>query len=181
MSDDPCFILGVDPGLHGAFALYNDAGLPIHFYDMPLLSSGTLDIQGVAKLVRSIKAKMTDASIPLVAAVEQVTSRPRQNGQFSFGLYTGVLHGVLAANDIPFKLISPMMWKGAMGLRAQDGDTKREAKDRSRLKAIEAFPELASQLNLKKHDGRAEALLIAVYAAGLPVMRQRTAQSRRKK
>lgn len=181
MTEDPCFILGVDPGLQGAFALYNDAGLPIHLYDMPVLSSGTLDVQGVARLVRSIKARMTDACIPLVAAVEHVTSRPRQNGQFSFGLYTGVVHGVLAANDIPFKLISPMMWKGAMGLRARDGDSKREMKDRSRLKAIESFPELADRLNLKKHDGRAEALLIAVYAAGLPVMRQRTAKPSRRR
>jgi hypothetical protein len=36
-------------------------------------------------------------------------------------------------------------------------------KDESRLKALQLFPQCADNLKLKKHHGRAEALLMAEY------------------
>ena len=42
-------------------------------------------------------------------------------------------------------------------------DGMQKTKDASRYKAMQLFPQLADQLNLKKHEGRADALLIAEW------------------
>ena len=60
--------------------------------------------------------------------------------------------------NIPTELVSPQRWKKEM----MDGQGKE--KSAARFKAMSLFPQLADQLKLVKHDGRAEALLMAAYA-----------------
>ncbi|MGL4500954.1 MAG: hypothetical protein ACRCU2_17935, partial [Planktothrix sp.] len=88
------------------------------------------------------------------AIIEEVHAMPGQGGVsgFNFGTAFGIWIGILAALEIPYELVSPRQ----MGVR---GD-----KDESRTVALQLFPHLASELNLKKHHNRADALLIAEYS-----------------
>ena len=63
--------------------------------------------------------------------------------------------------EIPTELVSPQRWKKE--IMADQGKEKSAA----RFKAMTLFPSLADQLKLVKHDGRAEALLMAEYARRL--------------
>src|SRR5207253_1693340 len=86
--------------------------------------------------------------------VEDVHAMPKQGvvSSFGFGRSVGVVHGVLAALGYPSTRIAPEVWKRQMNLIGA-------VKDASRTRALKYFPR--APLDLKKHDGRAEALLLA--------------------
>lgn len=143
-------ILGIDPGLGGALAFHGST--PV-FYDMPL-RDGEVDGHRLHEILHTFRSEIE------FAAVENVASRPRQKGVFNFGVSTGKVLGVLEALSIPIVRVSPQKWKQAMGLRGADKQVSVEL-----AKAL--VPAAAPHLTLKKHDGRAEALLIALYASSL--------------
>jgi hypothetical protein len=62
--------------------------------------------------------------------------------------------GALQATGTPMVKIASARWKMQMGLRGKP-------KDASRGLAIDLWPDFAEQFRLKRHDGRAEAALIA--------------------
>jgi hypothetical protein len=152
-------ILGIDPGVHGALAWYDSINHRLTVVDMPTVAAkrgkSALDVDGIA-LTNIIKSGYTGRCV-----VEQVTSRPRQGGQFSFGVNYGRVLGVLEALGIPIVHASAQKWKQSMGLRGQD-------KSMSVRLACELFPS-------SKHlfygprgaelDGRAEAALLAYYGS----------------
>jgi len=74
-----------------------------------------------------------------------------------------VVHGVLGALGVPYVLISPAQWKGAMGLHKLPNETQSQNKSRAREMALKLWPESADQFKRKKDDGRAEAALIGRY------------------
>jgi len=78
-------------------------------------------------------------------------------------LTAGLIEGVLSARHYPHTLVSPSIWKKAMGLQAPKGQKPGEAaaKQAARSRAIRYYPE--APLALVKHHNRAEALLIAHY------------------
>lgn len=158
----PDFILGIDPGLGGALALYDTRSgqcSPEHgTWLMPLNRKRTLDVEALCLSIHTVCAERD-----VVAVIENVHSRPRQAGAFNFGLSTGIIHGILAANDIPMVLMAPSEWKVKMGLQRDPLESQDSTKDRARALAAKLFPNLADQFKRKKDDGRAEALLIAFY------------------
>jgi crossover junction endodeoxyribonuclease RuvC len=95
-----------------------------------------------------------------VAYVERVAARPGQGvaSMFGFGVSYGLLRGVLTAKLIPVTLVTPQEWKR--------GTRTPAAKDAARARASEVFPGHAGLWALKKHDGRAEAALIAHFGMG---------------
>ena len=99
----------------------------------------------------------------VVVVLENVHAMPKQgvSSSFCFGEGKGMWEGILGAFDIPFDLVSPQRWKKE--IMADQGKDKSAA----RFKAMALFPSLADQLKLVKHDGRAEALLMAEYARRL--------------
>ena len=144
---------GCDPGLTGALAIFED-GKPVHLIDMPIMAKLT----GKGNQVNG--SKLT--SILLYHGVksvriEKVASMPGQGvvSVFNFGHSVGIVHGVLMALQIPFEVIPPGTWKRKHGLLKKD-------KDFSRTLCITKFPHLADQLELKKHHGRADAILIGI-------------------
>ena len=164
----PDFILGADPGAHGAIALYNPKTKELILHEMPTVKSTRggktkteVDGYGLGILVDSIKSMVSRA------VVEQVSSRPGQAGQFAFGLNTGILHGVLYANLIPLELVASAKWKAAVGLRRATNQTKADMKSDARRLAMMKFPQLAARFARVKDDGVAEAALIAYYGATL--------------
>lgn len=152
-------ILGIDPGLDGAFALYEPASGLVTTADLP-----TIEITVNKKVKRRLDV---GALVSWLAArevyidhviIEEPTALPKQGvtSSFNFGWSNGLLVGVLAALRHPYVLVHPAVWKRAMQVSAD--------KDKARQRASQLFPSCADQWALKKHDGRAEASLLAYYA-----------------
>lgn len=151
--------MGIDPGASGAIVVLDTDDYSIEVIDMP-----TAKIKRGPRTVNQVDAvALSNALRPYAggctAIVERVHSMPGQGvvSVFSFGRAAGVLEGVLAALDIPFSLIPPATWTKAMRLFG--------GKDGSRARAQELFPDQAHLFARKKDDGRADAALIACYAA----------------
>ena len=149
-------VLGVDPGLSGALAfLWADGSLEV--FDMPVLR---LERGGKAKreLDRYELARLVDAQGPIAHAfVEQVGARPGQgvSGTFQFGRALGIAEGIIAAGFVPTEHVPPQVWRRAMGVRG--------GKDASRARASALMPRHAGLWARSRDDGRAEAVLIALY------------------
>lgn len=149
-------ILGIDPGLNGAFALLNHEGKVIEIVDMP-----TVEVVINKKKRRQIPPTLIASTIerlaPSVCFLEHVGVRPGEGavGAHAFGRSFGCLEGVLAALQIPTTLVHPAAWKRALGVPADKGG--------ARMKAMSLFPENAEQFKRVKDDGRAESCLLALY------------------
>ena len=142
-------VLGIDNGLSGALAFYDGAELILH--DMPIFSGErkALDIQAIKAIILGDRPKHV--------FIEKLTPLPKSSGltAFSMGHSEGVFIGLLSAFNIPFTLVRPAEWKKAMQCPKD--------KDAARMRASQLLPHFAHNWDLKKHDGRAEAALIALY------------------
>lgn len=144
-------IMGIDPGISGAVAFYFPV-VPgrIAVDDVPV-AGGEINVAELARLVRIHR--------PTLAVIERVGAMPGQGvvSMFNFGRSYGDVRGVVGALDIPLHFVTPQKWKKHFGLSSD--------KEECRLRAIRMFPNAAESFRLKKHDGRAEAALIALYGA----------------
>jgi crossover junction endodeoxyribonuclease RuvC len=149
-------MIGIDPGLDGAIAFLDSAGGIVSIKDMPTVTvmrgkkqKRELDLYNLAALLRRIGDRQ--------ATVERVGAMPGQGvtSMFSFGQTYGGILGVLAALGIAVSHVQPAVWRKTMCVRG--------GKDASRLRASELWPDAVGLWPLKKHDGRAEAVLIAAY------------------
>jgi hypothetical protein len=149
-------VLGIDPGLSGAISvLEGDSCLcfdmPVHALSRGGKSKREVDPHGLANLI------VKWASANDHAFVERVGAMPGQgvSSMFALGKGFGIILGVLAALAVPYTVVDPRIWKKALGVPAE--------KDGARARASQLMPKAAGQWPLKKHDGRAEAALIALY------------------
>ena len=157
------FIIGIDPGLTGALAVLTAAGEPVLCIDTPVLTviknkktRHEPDRIAMAKALKTfVELRPTDR---FAVAIEKVNAMPEQGvtSVFSFGMGFGIWLGILASLELPTDLVHPARWKKVM----MDGMGKE--KDASRIRAKELFG-TSVDLSLKKHHGRADALLIAEY------------------
>jgi crossover junction endodeoxyribonuclease RuvC len=158
-------IIGIDPGLSGAVAaLHYDGGLA-WVQDLPVVNNN------IDPVTFHMLLRQHDISL---AVVEQVHSMPKQGvaGVFKFGKGYGAVLGVIAAHEIPLAEPTPSQWKQGMGLGKD--------KELSRALAIKTWPSMAEYFKLKKHDGRAEAALMALWylrKTSWPAEKQRDADS----
>lgn len=164
MSD--AIVIGIDPGVGGALAVLHRGSVRV--YDAPTLSvkrgksiKKQLDqVQWCALVRRLSLVGPTLAVIELVNGFGNVRGAPGGGGQsasaaFAFGRTTGAMECALAAFEIPTHFVAPGKWKRDMSVPAD--------KDGARLVASRLMPYGAAQWPLKKHDGRAEAALLALY------------------
>lgn len=149
-------ILGIDPGKYGALALYDPETRAAEIADIPLVGPTGKQVIDEYALARWIDARSHRIG---QVWLEQVSSRPGEGhvGAFSFGRTYGLIRGVCVANFLSIYNVTPATWKAALKVSKD--------KDMARLSASAAFPRLAHNWPLKKHDGRAEALLIAHYGS----------------
>lgn len=149
-------ILGVDPGGTGALALLDGPGL-VYVEDMPVFivkrGKGNKPELNVPALVELLKAWR-----PEVVWFERVGGMDGQSASaaFNFGRVAGAAEGVARATGARFEMESPHLWKKEMRLTGK-------SKDDARAMATARWPAHAGDFRLKKHDGRAEAALIAEY------------------
>ena len=147
-------IIGIDPGLSGAVAVLN--GLTSTIHDMPVFTikangkeRRNLDIAGLIRIIQDTEA--------VYAFIEKVGVMPGEGsvGAFKFGYTCGAIEAVILAAKIPFSYVTPQVWKKALQCPKD--------KDGARMRAGQLLPEMSHHWPLKKHDGRAEAALIALY------------------
>lgn len=164
--DSGRFILGVDPGFSGAWCVteIEQNKATIHdMLDMPKLAEGALvfssrkrpEIDGV-KVATFVKRWAPHLRL---AVVEDVFAMPEQglSSTFRFGAGFGLIIGVLSCLEIRTLRAKPAVWKAQMGVTAD--------KRTSIIKARELAPESQKLFDKRKYDGRAEALLLAVFGA----------------
>lgn len=146
-------ILGVDVGMSGALAFYDVDELII--FDMPVLGRNKTKRVDSHRLAAILKEQQPD-----MAMIEQVNAFGMgATSAYNFGFNCGAVEAVISALNIPFEYVTPMKWKAAMNCPKD--------KDGARMKASQLLPQFAHNWPLKKHDGRAESSLIALYAASL--------------
>lgn len=158
-------ILGIDPGLTGACAIYRPHSHVLDFLDMPVIGEGSkhqVDVMTLAMWLKSIGP--TAARMELVFAMPSIPGADgerRSMGAASamkFGDTNGSIRTTVKLSGIPIEFVTPQSWKKHFGLKGPD-------KENSRLTALNLFPHAAPHLARKKDHARAEALLIAKYHA----------------
>ena len=160
--------IGIDPGITGAIAAISKKKKShvdkIKIFDTPVdiikkgksIKKEYLPVE-MANRIRIIINKYGVENCHI--AIEKVHSMPKQGvaSTFSFGRGYGIWLGIIATLHISFSNPTPQAWKKEMMRGMSD-------KDAARIRAQELFPKCATKLSLKKHIGRADALLIAEYA-----------------
>lgn len=165
-------VIGVDPGLTGAVARYCTASgdtcvedIPTKLMEWAMLGKRRVDGRALAHMLRD----MAPASDSFVIAIEAVgIIKGEGNAIQSVGSLCGTVCAILAVADVIRADVMPCRpadWKADYGLKRAKGEKAAAWKNRSRIKALELFPALSDRLKLKKHADRAEALLIARWAA----------------
>lgn len=144
-------VIGIDPGMTGALALYDADGFPLQIEDMPVVNG---EVNGWE--LNAILRRWTHAQAVIV---EQVSAMPRQgvSSTFKFGKGYGMILG--AATGLGFKLgmVTPVRWTKHYNVGSDKG--------LHRQRAMELFPQQAEMFKRVKDDGRADAALIAKWGA----------------
>jgi crossover junction endodeoxyribonuclease RuvC len=142
-------ILGIDVGATGALSFYD--GTELMIYDMPVHKrnkSTRMDCYALHEILRDNGADH--------AYVEQVNAFGMgASSAYNFGWNSGIIECALSFWGVPFTYVTPQVWKKAMQCPTE--------KDAARMRATQLLPAHKHNWDLKKHDGRAEASLIALY------------------
>lgn len=137
-------ILGVDPGKKGALAVLDNATLRVTTTDMP---------SSIPELLAFV------ASLPEIRiCILEKAIYPKMIGTSNAGKIGegfGALKAAILTRGIPVHEVAPAKWKPALNVPAE--------KTAARRRASEFFPSDYDQWPLVKHDGRAEAAMIAWY------------------
>ena len=167
--------VGIDPGVSGALCELDGDTREVHFYDTPTVQyksgktfKNALNIPECVLMLQQLSAGR-DVKV----TIEKVNAMPprsfEKDGErveiramgvtsaFNFGKGYGIWLGILGALLIPFDEVAPVTWKST--IMAGMG----REKDASRIKAMQMYPRTAPDLKLKKHHGRADALMLAEY------------------
>ncbi len=158
------YVIGIDPGLSGGLAFYSTEkliGFPTPVDTLKFIKNGKKKTRKEMSLDRTREILIGYDGVDFqieCAYLEHVTAMPGQGvtGMFRFGQNFGQWQGILAGFGIRTVLVRPQTWKASLGLT--------RSKSTSLEMAREIWPENAEEsFRLKKHDGMAEAALIAKY------------------
>jgi crossover junction endodeoxyribonuclease RuvC len=149
--------IGIDPGITGAIAFLYDDLSPIQVYDTPVMPMGKHQQINGSEVAKILAPKVDfEGTINTTCFIEQVAAMPGQGvvSMFNFCMSYGIVIGVCEALKIPVTFVRPNAWKKRAGLI-------NKPKEAARTLAQLYYPGL--DLSLKKHVGRADALLIARF------------------
>ncbi len=157
------WVLGIDPGLDGAFALFN--GRTLKTWDMPILKNGKsrdIDFGGVRRLLETIRKTFGDYHIYLERAVAFGMGT---TSAFNYGRGFRALEIAIELHqDAGLTLVEPTKWTRSM----HEGISKdMKAKAKSLVAVKRLYPKLVPVLPTNKngaiYDGHIDAFLIAGY------------------
>jgi crossover junction endodeoxyribonuclease RuvC len=163
--------LGIDPGITGAIALVSGR-LVIECWDMPVykyevLRKGktpgqrrSVDSYKLFNLLIAVKERAGDHELHVVVERQQPnmgtnTDSPLTAGtvMFNYGKMITCLELIFGRDEL--KIVHPLSWKSAAGLiKTSKNDAIEYCKDNF---------DTGDLITLKKHSGRADAVLIAYY------------------
>ena len=157
------YTIGIDPGVSGALVLLDHHKKIITLIDMPveITSKGKgkgkgkqrVDCLALGDWLRECGGLAIADEDEITVVIEKVGAMPKQGvtSMFNFGDSLGCLRGAVGALGLPVEFIRPQQWKKQMGCSHQH-------KDYARTLARQMYPD--AELHLKKHGGRADAILI---------------------
>lgn len=153
--------VGIDPGLKGAIAVLKPDGACLRVYDMPITcwtekkkKHTALNSIALYGLISGIAG----SDEPIHWLIEQPQMRTRMSIKDATKAWYGVGlvdMAIIAVGGMPYK-VEAAEWKKAAGVTSNKKTSLAVARS---LWGRDVMP-------LEKHEGRAEALLIAEYARG---------------
>lgn len=158
------YTIGIDPGLKGGLAFYSPDELiviPTPVFSTTFLKQGKKKTRNEMDLdkIHEIIIEFDQSSYAIECAyLEQVAAMTGQGvtSMFRFGQNFGQWQGVLAGFGIRTELVWPQTWKASYKLNRSKTTSLELARELWPMNSEESF-------RLKKHDGLAEAALIAKY------------------
>ena len=140
-------IIGIDPGVSGAIALFDMTDKRVTCHDLPDTTAGLHSL--VSSFPPVIGAMVEKPFYPKVIGVKNVARIAEAYGK---------IISTLAWRGIPMRETRPVEWKAALNLSSH--------KSASRELAGLFFPDDADQWKRVRDDGRAESALLAWYGMG---------------
>ena len=170
------YILGIDPGVTGALALYDrEKHALIYAEKMPTTTvrinrknRQRIDTPQLLSTLRHLSVVGTE-----VAVLEAVGGRPMQAASTAYvlGHGVGLLEMGLIAADIDYLTITPSKWKGALGVTGKRGSLRNTQGHMGELiaaRALEIFPDEKKHFVGPRGGWQldvVEAALLAYYGA----------------
>jgi crossover junction endodeoxyribonuclease RuvC len=176
-------VIGIDPGMDGAFAFIDSNGTLQDVVDMPTdrievsrakrgarkagkTERRRISVQGVLALLDGLDGNSCVAFMERLVAMpsrpDPLSGARRTMGPASMGEFFrggGIIETALAARGIGLTLVGARTWKVATNCPT--------GKDAARTRAAQQFPAFAPRFARVKDDGRAEASIIALYGVML--------------
>lgn len=143
--------VGIDIGKAGAIGFLHSTEIKV--FDMPYVGDEP-DVGVIRNWIADFKVGRN-----VTVAVESQQSMPGQgvSSTFTLGKGYGMVLATIMLSGVRVVVVRPATWKKEMGI------PPKADKDHSRLLALRTFPSLQLELQRKKDDGRAEAILIAEW------------------
>lgn len=172
-------ICGIDPGLDGAISFYEPTLGLLETKPLPVRWKFITGKKGQVKRFEIDKSALY-AMLNMMSVSKIICEEPQampgggpvQN--HSFGVTCGSVYGVIEAYQynkqkegitLPILYVFPANWKVYMKVPSD--------KNRARDMAVKLFPAYADQFKLKQDEGKAEAALLAWYAANVKDIQQK--------
>ena len=155
-------MVGVDTGATGAICMIDFEIKLWRFIDIRKDSEHILHPQVIDE-VEEIASYFTVPSENV--AIERVWGMPGQSSKTTWSqasIYAQLLLIIREAFG-DYTLYTPTAWKKPLGLIAPKGYTTAQKKEITLIAVREWFPWIADDVRLKKHDGRADALCVALH------------------
>jgi len=145
--------VGIDPGNAGGIAIIGNG--PLQLFTMPTLTAGKSKKEIDEEAVHRILCRISGELPAPVAAIERTYAVKGQSasGAHTFGLGVGLLRGILCGLRIPYQIVRSQEWRKTLMAGQPKG------KQANIAFAQRLFP----GASIGRHDGKADALLIAEY------------------
>lgn len=165
-------ILGIDPGLRGALALFDPDTCSIvrssSIATNTVFRNGkrrlTLDIPMLVRQIREYATPGVIGVLERVAAYRISGRRQGGSSMFSFGKTAGAIEAALAASGISYSLVMPAIWKKALGCPA-DKDGTLVIAGQLMPASVEHWTPRRKVRTKADCEGIGEAALLAYYGA----------------
>lgn len=156
---------GIDPGAAGALALYDsDSKKIVSVVDMPIFMQTVgrtrkprVDVPALCQIVSTWKSIGVQ-----IVALENVGGIPKQSAThaFTFGFSCGVVYGTLIGHRLAVDMVKPQIWKKMLRCGKENDQILQRARE------IFDVPDVMWRGPKGGfRDGRAEAAMMALYAA----------------
>ena len=149
-------ICGIDPGLSGGLAFFDNESKTIHAEKAPIF---TVNLKPKKKRFLDMWTlmRMFDEHDPDHIYIEKQQAMPQQGlvSTFATGMGYGVYLGLIVASGMSYTEVSARTWKKDLNCPSD--------KDASRKRASELLPQGSHLWQQKNQDGLAEASLIAYW------------------